>query len=155
VRPIAQRHGNTAIEAAFIVRHGRFYYLFVSFDGCCHGVKSTYNIRVGRSVNIDGPYVDRANKPMLDGGGTLVLAGNGRVRGPGHCAVFSDGGRQLLVHHFYDANDRGKPKAQLRQIRWDDDNWPIVGEPLNQPEPATRPTTAPALSAVDNTGNGH
>ena len=34
---------------AFIVRHGKYFYLFASFDGCCQGVKSNYNIRVGRA----------------------------------------------------------------------------------------------------------
>ena len=37
-----------AIEAAFIIRHGGFYYLFVSFDTCCRGVNSTYKTLVGR-----------------------------------------------------------------------------------------------------------
>ncbi len=39
----------TAIEAAFIIRRGEFYYLFTSFDACCQGAASTYNVRVGRS----------------------------------------------------------------------------------------------------------
>src|SRR6185312_5620103 len=53
-----------AVEAPFIYRHGRYFYLFTSFDFCCRGVNSTYNIRVGRSSKIDGPYLDRDGKSL-------------------------------------------------------------------------------------------
>ena len=38
-----------AIEAPFIVQHGDYFYLFVSFDLCCRGTKSSYKTMVGRS----------------------------------------------------------------------------------------------------------
>ena len=59
-----------AIEAPFVVHHGDYYYLFVSFDLCCRGTKSNYRTMVGRSHNVTGPYVDADGKPMLHGGGT-------------------------------------------------------------------------------------
>jgi arabinan endo-1,5-alpha-L-arabinosidase len=43
------------IEAPFLIRHGGFWYLFVSFDHCCRGAKSTYNVDSGRSRKIRGP----------------------------------------------------------------------------------------------------
>lgn len=115
-----------AIEAPFLVRHGDFYYLFVSFDACCRGVNSTYNIRVGRSKEITGPYVDRDGKSLLDGGGTLVLEGQGRWRGPGHNSVYQENGRDWLVYHAYDAEDNGASKLRIEPIRWDDAGWPQV-----------------------------
>src|SRR4030095_6430958 len=48
-----------AIEAPSIIRKNNYYYLFVSFDFCCRGANSTYNIRVGRSRSLTGPYLDR------------------------------------------------------------------------------------------------
>src|SRR6201996_6362191 len=72
-----------AIEAPFIVHHGEFFYLFVSFDLCCRGTKSTYRIMVGRSRKPSGPYADEEGKKMLAGGGTQLLAGNERWLGPG------------------------------------------------------------------------
>ena len=74
----------------FIILKNGFYYLFVSFDFCCRGPQSTYNIRVGRAKKVTGPYVDRSGKDMREGGGTLVLEGEGRWRGPGHCAVLQE-----------------------------------------------------------------
>ena len=38
-------------EGACLYQRGGFYYLFVNFGGCCAGVNSTYNIRVGRSTS--------------------------------------------------------------------------------------------------------
>ena len=69
------------IEAPFIVRNGNYYYLFVSYDRCCRGAQSTYKIMVGRSDKITGPYLDKTGKPMMDGGATLLLEGNGQ-QGP-------------------------------------------------------------------------
>ena len=121
--------GRGAIEAPFIVQHAEKYYLFVSFDLCCRGVDSTYKIMVGRSDDVDGPYLDRSGQPLATGGGTLVLAGHQHVRGPGHNAVLSDKGRDLLVHHFYNANYRGRPALQIRPLFWSEDGWPLAGEP--------------------------
>ena len=55
-----------AIKAPFLMARDPYYYLFVSFDWCCRGVDSTYNIRVGRSSEVVGPYVDRDGVPMLE-----------------------------------------------------------------------------------------
>ncbi len=79
---LAGRQGG-AIEAPSILEHEGKFYLFVSFDQCCKGVASTYNIRVGRADRIEGPYLDRDGKDMLEGGGSLVLATTGRFIGPG------------------------------------------------------------------------
>ncbi len=115
------------IEAPFILRRGKFFYLFVSWDICCRGVNSTYNIRVGRSRKVEGPYLDEAGKAMVDGGGTLVLAGDARWKGTGHNSVLRDGRTDWLVHHAYDAEDRGAPKLRIEKIVWTKAGWPSVG----------------------------
>src|ERR1700761_1645534 len=69
-----------AIEASVIYKSGSFYYLFSSWDLCCKGTSSTYNIRVGRATNVAGPYVDQSGVNLLNGGGTLVLAAHDNVR---------------------------------------------------------------------------
>ena len=113
-----------AIEAPFAVRHGDFYYLFVSFDLCCRGTHSTYRVMVGRSQNVTGPYVDAEGKPMLSGGGTQLLAGNSRWLGPGGESVLQESSGDVMVFHAYDA-ETGKPALQISTITWTD-GWPHV-----------------------------
>ncbi|HEY6660143.1 MAG TPA: arabinan endo-1,5-alpha-L-arabinosidase [Pyrinomonadaceae bacterium] len=115
-----------AIEAPTIIRKNDYYYLFVSFDFCCRGKDSTYNIRVGRARRITGPYVDRSGKPMMDGGGTLVVAGGGRWAGPGHCSVLQDKNGDKLVYHAYDTEWRGVPTLRIAPLLWDSEGWPTI-----------------------------
>jgi len=129
-RALAQRPFPGAIEAPYIVRHGAFYYLFVSFDTCCAGANSTYNTVVGRSSAPDGPYVDRDGKPMLQGGGTPVL-GNGqndgsRFVGRGHVAVLQQADGDYIVYHAYDRQKNGFPTLQIQPLTWSADGWPGV-----------------------------
>lgn len=116
-----------AVEGPEIVKHGRYYYLFASHDACCSGVNSTYKIKVGRSASITGPYVDSTGKPLLEGGGDLLLEGHGRYIGTGGQSVFRDRGRDWLAYHYYDAQDEGTPKLGLNALTWTKDGWPAVG----------------------------
>jgi arabinan endo-1,5-alpha-L-arabinosidase len=122
---LAQRiSGSSAIEAPFIVYREGYYYLFVSFDQCCKGVDSSYNIRVGRAKAITGPYADRAGKPMLQGGGTMLLQGKQHWRGPGHNSVLVEGETYWLVYHAYDVKSNGAPLLHIEALNWGDDGWP-------------------------------
>ncbi|MFH8972493.1 arabinan endo-1,5-alpha-L-arabinosidase [Streptomyces sp. NPDC017890] len=115
-----------AVEGPEIVKHGRYYYLFASYDACCSGVNSTYKIKVGRSTDIKGPYVDSDGTPMLEGGGDLLLEGHGRYIGTGGQSVFRDRGQDWLAYHYYDAQDEGTPKLGLNPLSWTRDGWPAV-----------------------------
>ncbi len=118
--------GGGAIEAPAIVYRNGHYYLFVSFDRCCRGADSTYNIRVGRATGITGPYADRDGHGMDQGGGSLILEGRDRYRGPGGQSVYLDGDTYRLVHHVYDAFDLGIPKLHIHDLTWTNDGWPEV-----------------------------
>ncbi|HEY0610675.1 MAG TPA: arabinan endo-1,5-alpha-L-arabinosidase [Chitinophaga sp.] len=119
--------GNGAIEAPFIYRKGKYYYLFVSTDYCCRGEKSTYKVVVGRSEEVQGPYLDKQSVPLQLNGGTLVVQGDGvNWYGAGHNAVFSESGKDYLVLHGYDAKDQGRSKLITEEIIWDPGGWPTV-----------------------------
>ena len=111
-----------AIEAPFIVRHGDYFYLFVSFDLCCRGTHSSYRTMVGRSRHVTGPYVDEDGKPMLEGGGTQLLEPNSRWLGPGGESVLQRPEGDILVFHAYDAVT-GKPALQISTLTWTN-GWP-------------------------------
>jgi arabinan endo-1,5-alpha-L-arabinosidase len=128
---LASRNGD-AIEASAVLEHEGKFYLFVSFDACCKGLDSTYRIMVGRADTVEGPYVDRDGKPMLDGGGTQLLATTGRFIGPGGQEVFDADSAPWLAFHYYDAEDGGTPKLQLAPLGWSADGWPELGA-LPQP----------------------
>ncbi|MEU0091987.1 arabinan endo-1,5-alpha-L-arabinosidase [Kribbella sp. NPDC006257] len=111
-----------AIEAPYVVSRNGWFYLFTSFDFCCRGTDSTYKIAISRSRSVTGPYVDKAGKPMLEGGGTILLSSTGRKIGPGGQSVFGD----LLAHHYYDANANGAIRFDIRQLSWGSDGWPSI-----------------------------
>jgi len=116
--------GENAVEAPFIMRHGKYYYLFVSFDYCCRGERSTYKTVYGRSKRVDGPYLDRTGKRMDRGGGTLLYGPDADNYGIGHCAVYEWDGQCYFVSHAYDKQARGGgAKLFIRKLEFDDEGW--------------------------------
>ena len=115
-----------SVEGPFIIRHDGYWYLFASFDFCCRGAKSTYNIVVGRASKVTGPYLDRDGKPMREGNATRVLAATTpRWRGPGHNSVLHDSTGDYLVFHAYDGVT-GKSRLHISTLAWKD-GWPHAG----------------------------
>ncbi len=133
---IANRPGvpGDQVEASYITYRDGFYYLFVNWDACCAGSKSTYNIRMGRSKSVTGPYLDKTGKDMEQGGGTLFLGavndnGSGRPPddedGPGHVGITHEPGGDWLTTHYEWARDRhGATTVNVQRLAWDDDGWP-------------------------------
>jgi arabinan endo-1,5-alpha-L-arabinosidase len=117
--------GDAAIEGPFLFKKDNYYYLFVSFDYCCRGERSTYKMMMGRSEKIQGPYLDRDGTPMTLGGGSVVLEGDKNWNGVGHNAVVTFDGADWLVFHGYDANDHGKSKLRIEKLNWFN-GWPVV-----------------------------
>lgn len=118
--------GDAAIEAPFIYRKGKYYYLFVSFDYCCRGEKSDYKVMVGRGEAVTGPYLDREGRPMEQGGGTTVVTGNKDWHGAGHNAVYQWDEKEYMILHGYDAKDSGRAKLIIKELDWDKEGWPLM-----------------------------
>ena len=100
--------------------------MFVNFGGCCAGVDSTYNIRVGRSPIVTGPYYDKNGVNMVNGGGTMALESTARYIGPGHAAIMNDNGTNWFTYHYYDAKNNGTPTVGMNRIYWTGDGWPAL-----------------------------
>lgn len=127
---VARRAPPDAIEGAFIIRKGDWYYLFASYDFCCRGVNSDYYTVVCRSRDVTGPYADRTGHRMTNDAGFLVLHADldpeKRFKGPGHCAILQDGDADYIVYHAYDAQNKGRPTLRINRLAWTSDGWPVA-----------------------------
>lgn len=134
------------LEACAVARRGGNYYLFVSYGLAAQGGRSSYRIMVGRARNVTGPYLDLANKPMVDGGYVNVLKSSPPMFSPGHSDVLQDpSGRWLMPYHFYDGRQNwhgdvwGLPTLQVRELLWSADGWPLPGLPVEAKPPKPKP----------------
>jgi len=123
--PTSKFAGANAIEAPFIMKHDGWYYLFVSWDYCCMGEKSTYKVVVGRSPNVEGPYFDQQGKDMAKGGGTLVIEGDKtQFEAAGHCSAYTFNGHDYFFCHGYAKGKNGMALLVQKDIVWDEFGWP-------------------------------
>jgi len=127
------------IEGASIVYNPetKYYYLFVSYDR----LALTYHVRVGRSKNVEGPYLDYNGKPLVydqekqgpeEVNGTKLIGpyrwkstGAGWV-GTGHTTLFYTADKNLM----FGSNSKDRPNGTsfvgLRRVFWTDDGWPLL-----------------------------
>ncbi|MGK6324801.1 family 43 glycosylhydrolase [Sphingomonas sp. DT-51] len=117
------------MEATALLHRDGWYYLLGTHGTCCDGPNSSYNIRVGRARQPTGPFVDQMGVPLLMGGGKLVVAGRGRVYGPGHFGLIDlgDGVEKFSMHYEADMDRSGRSVLGIQPLRWQD-GWPIAGE---------------------------
>jgi len=127
--------GNKAVnigidmEATAMMFRDGWYYLLGTHGSCCDGSNSSYNIRVGRSRKVTGPFLDNEGVDMLRGGGKLFLAASGRHFGPGHFGLLDlgDGVQKFSCHYESDLDRGGRSVLAIRPLMWSD-GWPIAGE---------------------------
>ncbi|MEO8314802.1 MAG: family 43 glycosylhydrolase [Pseudomonadota bacterium] len=116
-------------EASVPIQHDGWYYLLVTHGSCCAGANSTYNIRVGRSRKVTGPYLDNMGVDMIQGGGKLFAGSSGRFVGPGHFGLVDvgDGVQKFSLHYEADLDRGGISVLDIRPLLWRD-GWPVAGE---------------------------
>jgi len=116
------------IEGTSLVHKGNYYYLFASFDDCCNPnpYLDTYRIMVGRGTTPQGPFTDMNGTPMMQGGGTQVLAGNGTSwSAPGGETVFLDSQNgDLITFHALHLPD-GAAYVFVNSLTWPN-GWPQI-----------------------------
>lgn len=133
-------------EGAFILydEEAGYYYLYETYGGLMR--KGGYNMRLFRSENIYGPYVDAAGKASADNGKNnedygIKLMTNYEFEGQrGYCAaghnsalVDGDGQRYLIFHQRFDEGTEYHEVRVFQQFL-NEDNWPVnaVYENLNE-----------------------
>jgi arabinan endo-1,5-alpha-L-arabinosidase len=116
-------------EATDLVYRNGWYYLLGTHGTCCDGANSTYNIVVGRSRKVTGPYLDNMGRDMLKGGGKMVLAASDRLIGPGHFGrmILGDGVEKMSCHYEADLDQGGYSVLGIRPLLWKND-WPVAGD---------------------------
>lgn len=116
-------------EAPIVIFRDGWYYLIATHGSCCRGADSGYNLRMGRSRRITGPYLDHEGIDMIQGGGKLFLGSGGRFVGPGHFGLIEDGpGVEKFSLHFEADLERGGTSVlDIRPLLWKD-GWPVAGE---------------------------
>ena len=130
------------VEAAWVIRHDDFYFLFYSGDDCC-GPDAEYGVMVARSRSPTGPFetLEQAKGVPY----SLMLHKCDRWLAPGHnCIVADAAGQDGSVYHAIDVNrPRQRQEAEINsrrillidKIEWND-GWLFVGTPSNEPKPA-------------------
>ncbi len=134
-------------EAVMIHKKGQYYYFIGSKGSCCEGADSKYQLWMGRSKNVLGPYVDRQGKPLTESGaGSLLLKGNEKIVGPGHNSriLTDEEGVDWLLYHAIDPQRpyiQGKVNRRvlmLDRLHWLDE-WPKILKDSPTLTPQERP----------------
>ena len=127
-----QKVAGNGMEGVYIYKRGNYYYFFASVGSCCNGINSTYQLVVGRSTNLKGPYSNKSGNTLSDGNYSVVISGNSTFAGPGHCSQIttdSDGSDWILYHAIDKRNSAqfSSRMLMLDRLYWDNDGWPYVG----------------------------
>jgi arabinan endo-1,5-alpha-L-arabinosidase len=115
-------------EATAMIYHDGWYYLMATHGSCCRGADSGYNIRMGRSKKVTGPFLDNMGIDMIKGGGKLFEGSGGRVIGPGHFGLLDlgDDVQKFSCHYEADLDRGGASVLDIRPLLWKD-GWPVAG----------------------------
>lgn len=124
---VARRAANSIEGPELFYRDG-WYYLFVSYGW----LEDSYNIRVGRSRDPQGPYYDFNGIDMVEPTNNVPLIMrpyrfNHHVgwQGTGHCAVFRDGDKYFMANQGRPSTSMFNMVLHLREMFWID-GWPVV-----------------------------
>lgn len=120
-------------EASDMIYHDGWYYLLATHGSCCAGAASGYNIRMGRSKKVTGPFLDEEGVDMIMGGGKQFLGSSGRYVGPGHFGLLDlgDGVQKFSCHYEADFDRGGASVLDIRPLLWQN-GWPVAGENLKE-----------------------
>ncbi|MDL2243371.1 arabinan endo-1,5-alpha-L-arabinosidase [Bacteroidales bacterium OttesenSCG-928-J19] len=115
-------------EGVYLIKSGGYYYLFASRGRCCAGIESTYQVVMGRSKNIKGPYLNKEGESWVDNHYSLFMAGDYEQPGKGHNGFFNERDTTFMVYHAYtrSAEPEGASLLSILPMRIDEDGWPTT-----------------------------
>lgn len=113
-------------EGVFVIKGSGYYYIFASRGKCCAGMNSTYQMVIGRSKNITGPYLNKERKSWVDNNYSVLLAGDSTEPGRGHNGMFTEHDTTFIVYHAYTRSANGASLLNIKPLYADKDGWPSV-----------------------------
>lgn len=113
-------------EGVFVIKGPEYYYIFASRGRCCSGLQSTYQMVIGRSKNITGPYLNKEGKSWVDNNYSLFLAGDSTEPGRGHNGFFTENDTTFIVYHAYTRSANGASLLNIKTLYSDKDGWPTM-----------------------------
>lgn len=125
-----KRLAATNMEGAYIMKRGRWFYLFTSKGSCCEGEKSTYRIMVARSKKVMGPYLGPDGKKFtdLDYENSIMTAPDDKYFvGTGHNSqiIKDDAGQDWMFYHAFWKESRYSARClNLDAVKWTKEEWP-------------------------------
>ncbi|MBS9525729.1 family 43 glycosylhydrolase [Litoribacter alkaliphilus] len=143
-----KRVGHTHLEAPYVYKKNGEYFFFGSEGSCCEGANSTYQVRVGRSESLLGPFLDKQGNDLATGiYGEIILSTNDVAygfAGPGHNAdvVLDDEGTEWLLYHAIPKNNprlnngTNRRPLMLDRLVWEE-GWPTIRN--QQPSVSSQP----------------
>ena len=160
-------------EASYIEKIGSHYFLFMSYGGL--ESNGGYQMRVFRSDNPDGPYVDcngtsavtkrylmNYSAKTIDNRGVLLFGGykwnpmSGAEIAQGHNSAFNDKqGRSFVVYHSRFTNKGEGHEVRVHQLFLNDEGWLMAapfefdGETVTNNDIATKASIADSEIAGD------
>ncbi|HYO21917.1 MAG TPA: arabinan endo-1,5-alpha-L-arabinosidase [Flavisolibacter sp.] len=111
-------------EGVFLIKGHGYYYIFASRGRCCAGLESTYQIVMGRSKDIRGPYLNKEGKSWVENNYSLFLAGDSTEPGRGHNGFFTEGDSTFIVYHAYTRAAKGTSLLNIKPLYIDNEGWP-------------------------------
>jgi len=172
--------GNHAeIEGAYVIYNAttKYYYMFTSWGGLA--AAGGYNVRVCRSLNPNGPYLDgfgtdmstvkasvAFDRPSITNYGMKLMGGHqytnadfetGTALGyvsPGHNSAYYDAttGKYFIIFHSRFPGTGEAHEVRVHEMHFNDDGWPVVAPLRYAPLSLASPTQAATVTSADAVG---
>ncbi|MCM4157246.1 arabinan endo-1,5-alpha-L-arabinosidase [Gramella sp. AN32] len=113
-------------EGVFVIKGLEYYYIFASRGICCKGLDSNYQVVMGRSQNLEGPYLNKDGESWLDNNYTVFLKGDHKEPGRGHNGFFVEEGIAYIVYHAYTRSADGDSLLNIAPLYITQDGWPTT-----------------------------
>jgi arabinan endo-1,5-alpha-L-arabinosidase len=118
-------------EGVYVIKARGYYYIFASRGKCCKGIESTYQVVIGRSKNLKGPYLDKQGASWVDNNYSIFLQGDYDEPGRGHNGFYTEHDTTFIVYHAYTRSANGASLLNIKPMFWGADGWPTLDTTQN------------------------